>query len=255
MASMWFAAAAIAAAFGAPATETAVTNLPAAAPPSSWTPIALTEEPARWRTQVCAGVTGLSDANAQYIVDRVSARAEELGLRIGPPGCTSNVLIVFSADPNGQAQAIARERSDPASTTGISGGTEGLTAFNAFVNSTQPVRWWRVTRTMTENGEMADRNLRWNESPRVTVPERGRLVSPTYDAFSHVIVVVDLNQVNGLRLGALADYIAMVALSPVSADERRDASILNLFADRSAGRQAPEALTGGDQDYLRQVYR
>lgn len=255
MALTWFAAAAMSVAFGAPATEATVTALPAAAPAPSWTPISLTDEPARWRTQVCAGVTGLGGENAQYVVDRISGRAEELGLRIGPPGCTANVLIVFSADPNGQAQAIARERSDPASVTGISGGTEGLTAFNAFVNSTQPVRWWRVTRTMTENGEMADRNLRWNESPRVNVPERGRLASPTHTAFSHVIVVVDLNQVNGLRLGALADYISMVALAPVAQNEQREASILNMFADRSAGRQAAEGLTGSDQDYLRGIYR
>ena len=258
MASTWLVAAAMAAALGAsgaPATETTITALPAAAPAPAWTPIALTSEPSRWRTQVCAGVTGLTGSNAQYVVDRISGRAEELGLRIGPPGCTSNVLIVFSADPNGQAQAIARERTDPASVTGRSGATDGLSAFDGFVNSTAPVRWWRVTRTMTENGELADRNLRWGEAPRVNVPERGRLASATYEAFSHVIVVIDLNQVNGVRLGALADYIALVALAPVAREDEREASILGLFAERAAGRAGPEALTSGDIAYLQDVYR
>lgn len=255
MASTWLAAAAMAVVLGAPATETTITPPHAATPASAWTRVALTGETPRWRTQVCAGVTGLGGDNAQYVVDRVSARAEELGVRVGPSGCTANLLIVFTADPNGQAQAIARERTDPASLTGRSGGTSGLEAFGAFLNSTQPVRWWRVTRTITENGEMADRSLRLGEAPRVNVPERGRLASATHDTFSHVIVVVDLNQVNGLRLGALADYIAMVALSPVEEGDRQEASILNLFADRSAGRSPAEALTGGDQEYLRNLYR
>lgn len=252
-----FAAALMSAALNVPqANENNVTVPPAsAAPAPAWTRVALTETPARWRTQICAGVTGLSGANAQYVVDRVSSRAEEVGLRVGAPGCTSNVLIVFSTDPNGQAQAIARERTDPASLTGRSGVSAGLSAFGDFTNNTRPVRWWRVTRTMTENGEMADRNLRWGEAPRVNVPERGRLASATYEAFSHVIVVVDLNQVNGLPLGALADYIAMVALAPVSAGEQRDASILGLFNDRAAGRSSADALTQADQASLQSVYR
>jgi len=252
-----FAAAMMAAALNAPSANEARITLPAAsaAPASEWTRVALSESPARWRSQVCTGVTGLNGANAQYIVDRVSGRAEELGLRIGQPGCTANLLIVFSTDPNGQAQAIARERTDPASLTGRSGVSDGMSAFSDFTNSTRPVRWWRVTRTMTENGEMADRNLRWGEAPRVNVPERGRLASATFDAFSHVIVVVDLNQVNGLRLGALADYVAMVALSPVGADEHRDGSILGLFSDHGAGRASADGLTSTDMAYLREVYR
>ena len=257
MASIWLAAA-MAAALSAPgalSTETAITAAPAAASVSEWMPISLTNPPARWRTQVCVGVTGLAGANAQYVVDRVSGRAEEFGLRIGAPGCTSNLLVVFSADPNGQAQAIARERTDPASVTGRSGATEGLSAFNAFANTNRPVRWWRVTRTMTENGELADRNLRWGEAPRVNVPERGRLASATYDAFSHVIVLVDLNQVNGLPLSGLADYVAMVALAPVEPDAHGGASVLNLFTDRAAGRSGDAAMTASDIDYLRAIYR
>ncbi len=106
---------------------------------------------------------------------------------------------------------------------------------------------------MTEAGIVADRNVRAGEAPRVNVPERGRLASTTFDAFSHVIVIVDLNQVNGQRLDALADYIAMVALSPVEAraDIVGGASILGLFNEP----QAANAITEADMAYLARVYR
>jgi len=255
MASTWFAAAAMLGALSAPGSisNEATITPPLAAPASVWTRVALTDAPARWRTPVCAGVTGLTGANAQFVVDRVSQRAGEVGLDAGAPGCTANLLIVFSADPDGQALAIARERTDPASLTGRSGASAGRVAFDAFVNADTPVRWWRVTRPMTEAGIVADRNVRAGEAPRVNVPERGRLASTTFDAFSHVIVIVDLNQVNGQRLDALADYIAMVALSPVEAraDIVGGASILGLFNEP----QAANAITEADMAYLARVYR
>ena len=256
MASTWLAAAAMTALVHAPgviSNEMAITPPSVAAPASAWTSVALTETPARWRTHVCAGVTGVSDNNAQYIVDRVSHRAAELGLRTGAPGCTANLLIVFSSNPDGQAEAIARERTDPASLSGRNGDNAGRTAFTAFLTSDGPVRWWRVTRSVTDAGVVANRDLRAGEAPRIDVPERGRLASTTFEAFSHVIVIVDLAQVNGQRLDALADYIAMVGLSPVGvrSDIEGGSSILGLFSETPA----PGAITEADRVYLERVYR
>lgn len=259
MATTWLAAVALATLIGAPI-ETPITHVPshlyARGAESAWTPISTRTAPARWRSQICAGVSGVSEGNAQFVIDRVSQRASEVGLRVGAPGCTSNILVVFTTDPNGQAQAIASERSDPASTTGASGDTAGLEALGRFLNSENAVRWWRVTRTMTETGEMADRNVRAGEAPRVLVPERGRLGSPTNSVMSHVIVVVDLRQVNGVNLGALSDYVALVALAPIEPGEGPQASsVLTLFADRAAGREPVNALTESDRTYLAQIYR
>jgi hypothetical protein len=161
------------------------------------------------------------------------------------------VLVIFTADADGQARAISAERTDPASLTGVSGESGGPAAFNQFLNADTPVRWWRVTRPMTEAGIVADRNLRGGEAPRVWVPERGRLGQTTFDAFSHVLVIVDLAQVNGQRLSALADYIALVSLAPAdSAAEVGGASILSLFADGG-----PQAMTDADIALLSRLYR
>lgn len=211
---------------------------------------------ARWTRRICAGVTGITGANAQFVVDRISQRATELGLRVGEPGCTANVLIVFSADPDGQAQRTLSERTDPVSAAGRGGRTRGLEALQAdFVTTDAAVRWWHVTRSMTQTGETALRNDRFGEPARVNVPEVGRLGSTTFESMSHVVVIVDLRQVNGLRLGALSDYLAFVALAQVApASAQGQDSILNLFTDRAAGRAPAEGLTTWDNAYLRGIY-
>lgn len=257
MASTWLAAAAMTAALSAPgalSNETSVTAPPAPAPFATLTPVALTQRaPARWRTAVCAGVTGIGGESAQYVVDRVSQRARELGLRVGAPGCSPNLLVVFSDDPDGQARSIARERSDPASATGISGETMGQAAFQEFLRTDRPIRWWRVTRPVVDTGQVAARDVRNGEAPRVNVTEPGRLASTTRAAFSHVIVIADMAQVNGKSLGALADYMAMVALAPVElmADSNGYPSILGMFADNAPATE----MTAADEAYLREIYR
>jgi hypothetical protein len=105
---------------------------------------------------------------------------------------------------------------------------------------------------MSENGEMADRNVRAGEAARVLVPERGRLASPTNSVISHVIVIVDLGRVNGVNLGALSDYVALVALTPAEPGRGPEgASVLDLFA----GGSPPGSLTEADRTYLQRVYR
>ena len=42
---------------------------------------------ARWNRRVCIGVHNLQTNAAQYIVDRISVLAVEVGLEVGEPGC------------------------------------------------------------------------------------------------------------------------------------------------------------------------
>ena len=55
---------------------------------------------ARWRSGVCVGVANLQNDAAQYIADRVSTVAQDLGLRVGDPGCEPSILIVATQDAN-----------------------------------------------------------------------------------------------------------------------------------------------------------
>jgi len=214
---------------------------------------ATSEGAARWDRPICIGVTGLRPDVAQSIVDRVSQRAYSVGLTPGEAGCTSNVLVIFSNDADGQARSISGESTDPASGLGRSGTTLGRAAFADFLTTDRPVRWWQVSRTVTDAGEVVDRNERAGEPQRVLVPETGRLRRATHLEFSHAIVIVDMTQVAGVRFDALADYIAMAALSGI--DGRSNLSgrstVMNLFGPAT---NRPTGLTDWDMAYLRALY-
>ena len=53
---------------------------------------------ARWHRSVCVGVHNLQKDAAQYIVDRVSQAALDVGLAPGEPGCSPQVIIIFTTD-------------------------------------------------------------------------------------------------------------------------------------------------------------
>ena len=52
---------------------------------------------ARWHRRVCVGVQNLENRPAQFIVDRVSSLALDVGLEPGEPGCNPQVIIIFSS--------------------------------------------------------------------------------------------------------------------------------------------------------------
>jgi hypothetical protein len=53
---------------------------------------------ARWRDGVCIGVVNLKPDTAQYIIDRVSTVAADLGLSPGLPDCTLNVMVIATVN-------------------------------------------------------------------------------------------------------------------------------------------------------------
>src|SRR5689334_14418594 len=53
---------------------------------------------ARWQGHVCIGVHNLQKDAAQYIVDHISHVAEDVGLEPGEPGCSPQVIIIFTTD-------------------------------------------------------------------------------------------------------------------------------------------------------------
>ena len=64
-------------------------------------------------------------------------------------------------------------------------------------------------------------------------------------------VVIDQNRVMGMRLRALADYAALVALAEIrSQDFSGQGSVLNLFDPQGA----PAGITAQDMAFLRALY-
>jgi hypothetical protein len=69
-----------------------------------------------------------------------------------------------------------------------------------------------------------------------------------------VIIVIDLPQMSGVKVGQMADYAAVVGLADINLDRTVDSapSILRLFSDRA---EAPlDGMSPWDQALLKSLY-
>lgn len=218
---------------------------------------------ARWDRSVCVGVVNLRREAAQYLVDRVSTVAEDLGLSPGDPGCTPNLLIVATSDGDAFAREMV-ERRRRALRMGGSGMDRGAAALRDFQETSRPVRWWQVSMPVdSETGQRAVRlpgdgedngakGSAFNYAPKVSVFAASRLTTQIVDNIFRAIIVVDVSKTGAVNSEQLADYIAMVSLAQIdpTADTSAYASILNVFNDPSS---AP-SLTEWDKAYLNGLY-
>lgn len=205
---------------------------------------------ARWDRTICPGVAGLRGRYAQVLNDRLAVAAYRVGLDVGEPGCRPNIMIFATRDGNALAREIVEQNPRLVSLYGDTGNTVGRARIRDFQSVPRAVRWWHVTRTFTSEGIAVDRG------DQVQVRGSSRLRRNTRQDFDRVIIIVDVNQAQGVPFGALADYIAMVALAQLDATARVDGydSVLTLFNERREGRAGPAGLTGWDVSYLQGLY-
>ncbi len=209
---------------------------------------------ARWRDKVCVGIHNLSDArSAQYLADRITSVALDVGLKTGEPGCEPNLNVIFST--NGRDMATRLAESSPSVLRpfgGVFGTNQGLQALEEFKTSEAPVRWWQVTMIVDEHGYAATEVANGNYGPPVV-----RSGGPSFlktsdsDAIWGSYAIVDASKLNGAQLPQLADYLAMVSLAQIDPGSLPSSdSILNLF---KAARPA-SGLTEMDRSYLKALY-
>ncbi|WP_420477764.1 hypothetical protein [Brevundimonas sp. FT23028] len=221
---------------------------------------------ARWDRSVCVGVANLRADAAEYIADRVSTVAEDLGLRAGREGCEPNILVVATPDGSAAAREMTQRRRS-AFRPGGAGMDRGIAALRDFVETERPVRWWQVAvpidsatgaRAVRLPGDCdsyfcsAARGSAMGAAPPIHVFAASNLRTQIVDNLNRTIVIVDVDEVANLSILQLADYIAMVSLAQVDpdADASSYASILNVFDDP----QSSAGLTDWDQAYLEGLY-
>jgi hypothetical protein len=216
---------------------------------------------ARWNNRICVGVANLEGEIAQYLSDRISTVATDLGLSAGEPGCTPNVLVIATADAGDLARQLTEERRR-AFRMGGAGMDRGGAALRDFVETDRPVRWWQMAIPVdSETGDIAVRIPgvctgdcidASDHAPQIAVASASRLTTQIVDNLTRAIVIVDVDQVSEVSVLQLADYIAMVSLAQIDpkADTSGYATILNVF-------EAPEvsdSLTDWDLAYLDGLY-
>lgn len=216
---------------------------------------------ARWQSKVCVGVANLSAEPAQYIVDRVSTIASDVGLETGAPGCRPNVIVIATDQPDRIATELVQDHRR-ALRVGGTGMDRGGPALEKFVTSDEPVRWWQVS--MPTNVDTGQRAIRLpgdcegscsgsaaSFAPNTSV-FASRINTQIVDNLIRTVVILDIEQASKLSAQQLADYIAMIVLAQIdpSADTTRYASILNVFNDP----ETASSLTNWDVAYLDGLY-
>lgn len=216
---------------------------------------------ARWHRRVCVGVVNLDAAPAQYLVDRVSTVAQDVGLEPGEPGCKPNVVIIATNDGKGMADSLVKSRPRDFD-TGASGTNLTSGALQDFRTNDRPVRWWHVSLPVNDETGLAAVRLPGrvtgagdsldDYAPIINTFAASRLVSQIRDDLQQVIVVIDVDDLGTADFEQVAEYVSLVALAQIDArsETRSYDTILNLFDDPSANR----ALTPWDLAYLKGLY-
>lgn len=216
---------------------------------------------ARWDNAVCIGVANLQRETAEYIADRVSTVAEDIGLSPGAPGCKPNILVIATDQPSALATELVQRRSR-AFRMGGSGMDRGGAALRAFQASDKPVRWWQQAmpvdsetgqRAVRIPGECRNSCTSVNDfAPTISVFSASRISSQIVDNIFRTIVIVDVNQTTNVSGQQLADYIAMISFAQIDpdADTRPYVSVLNVFDTPDIA----EGLTDWDAAYLKGLY-
>ncbi len=211
---------------------------------------------ARWDGRICPGISGLKGRFARPVIDRIAQRALEVGLEVGEPGCKANILILVTMNADQVTKEVLDNNRDAFgyySTRGVR--TQGRDALNAFVTSDAPVRWWHVSKTVTDHGmEVGDDAT--GDAPTVAVSGASRISRNTRLDFGAVFIVVDATRLDGLSFAGLADYLAMASLAQLAPQTDTSAfpTVLNLFAGPVEGATSPAMMTPWDMAYLRGLY-
>lgn len=207
--------------------------------------------PARWDGRVCVGVANLRPEVAQYMIDRVSQIAMEIGLEPGEPGCRPNILIVAAADGQEMARALVEVR-PRLFYTGVSGANRSRQSLEEFQSTDAPVRWWHVSLPVdSDTGEPATQ-LPGYDPPAIRNFTASRLRTQIRNELRAAYIIVDFTRARGTNIVQISDYAAMVALAQVDPDADTAAydTVLNVF---NAPTSTP-GITDWDMSYLKALY-
>jgi hypothetical protein len=71
-----------------------------------------------------------------------------------------------------------------------------------------------------------------------------------------VVLIVDVRKIESAPIGAIADYLAVLALSVIQSPDHCDPlpSILDLMSSSCGAREKPTAITAGDLAFLKALY-
>ena len=224
---------------------------------------------------VCPLVTGLPKDMAEYMLLRISEIARAAGAPLAGEKCRrQNLFIIVTKQPEAYLRELQKRHGES-----VFGGAAPI-LIDEFITTPRPVRSWYDTVEMTPDGlpllQMSFSGITdflvtqqngaivvlltktASNDPSSTLTnswsQASHLVLNVVWAMKRVYVVVDPTKFKGVKLGQLADYIAMAGLAQIKLDPKvaGDPTILTLF-DRDPQAASP-GLTDWDQAFLKGFY-
>jgi hypothetical protein len=216
---------------------------------------------ARWKTGICPLAIGLSPKFNQFITQRLIRVAMLAGAPLdSSEPCRLNILILATSQPQDVLDFVRTKR--PA-----------LLGFHYRSQSARiaamhlPIQAWYSTATEDfhglvaadiPNGDLGYGVMSTTGAPRgVNVSGNRAIGDGLKSELTTAIVLVDAGKIGGKEIGALADYVAMLALSQAQSYEdcQPVPTITNLMASGCAEGTRPDGITDIDATYLRGLYK
>ncbi|MBA2590203.1 MAG: hypothetical protein H0U98_16445 [Alphaproteobacteria bacterium] len=223
---------------------------------------------ARWRMGVCPVVTGLPPSGLTLVRERVRQVAGQVGAPVGAQSCKPNIDIVFTLNPQVLLDEVRKK-------TPVLLGFHDVAQQERLATVTHPVQAWYTTQTVDLNfNRYVDDKLRnhggfyivGSDGPKygsVFVPDArvvqasgSRIADGLSSELYHVVIVINVTKVNGLTVGALTDYAAMLELAQTQSFESCApmATITNLVSPGCDAAVKTDALSASDLAYLQGLY-
>jgi hypothetical protein len=215
---------------------------------------------ANWQREIpiCPLVAGLSRADGEYMLKRLSEIAASVGAPLAAESCKPNLFVVVTSAPDALLKAWSKRDVTMFDTADDHGGVE----IRNFLDAKLPVRAWYNVEIYNSDGTPLDHlgaapglagfamtGVRINANSRAT-----RIQFNDVRNLSSVIVLVDATRARGVTFGQLAAYVGMVGLAEIKIDAQAfdTPSILQLFTHSET--PAPAGLSAWDDAFLKGLY-
>jgi hypothetical protein len=232
------------------------------------TPTKLTEKIARWDIGICPVAVGQSAQSISFVTARVKAIAAAAGAPVSDSAsCKPNIEIVFTSAPQDLLDNIRKNDPD------YLGYAESSSQREKLATVAHPLQAWYETETVDlrgtrrvdsgrrlGTGSVMSNFTRMNRDP-IDLPDAtyarttgNHINDGTRSAFHHVIIAVDTKKLAGQNFVALADYIALLALTQLDSLDacQKLPSVVNMTAPDCDHRV--DGMTQYDLAYLQALY-
>jgi hypothetical protein len=230
---------------------------------------------AKWVRGICPVTIGLPPSFNALVTGRVKEIAALVGAPVEAKApCQTNIDIVFTRQPQVLLDGI-REKHP------VYLGYYNRSQLAGVATVRYPVQAWYTTETEDLHGlRQVDNAQDANHGADIVIPpntnpacpsgctwhlpyarqfnvDSGHLSDGLRSEFFHIVIVADLARVNGQEIGAVADYIATLALSQTGSFDAclTPPSITNLMSPGCDTSLKTTTITQMDTAYLRGLYK